>query len=77
MQPKKIFSIIDYQKCDPQKCDPEAGICAAAKECSHKVIQQLDGAFEQPVLFHELCMGCWDCIDACSLNAIARNQTTT
>ncbi len=77
MQPKKTFSIIDYQKCNPKECDPETGKCLAAKVCTHKVIQQIDGAFEQPALFHELCMGCWDCIEACPLDAISRNQSST
>ncbi|WP_319523997.1 4Fe-4S binding protein [uncultured Desulfosarcina sp.] len=38
--------------------------------CEHKVIKQLDGAFEQPMVFQDMCMGCWDCIEACPLDAI-------
>jgi len=70
MQSKKSFAIVDYKICDPKKCDPENGLCAPVTACTHKVIKQLDGAFEQPVIFQDMCMGCWDCIDACNLTAI-------
>lgn len=42
---------------------------AAASACTHKVIKQLDGRFESPAIFQDMCMGCWDCIDACPLDA--------
>ena len=67
---KKEFSAIDYNICDPKKCNPEQGKCLAALACSHKVMKQIDGPFEPPVVFHELCMGCWDCIEACPLKAV-------
>ena len=70
MQPKKFFASVDYKKCNPKECNPDNGLCMAAQKCSHKVIKQLDGGFEPPVLFHDMCMGCMDCMEACRLDAI-------
>ncbi|MFW5958036.1 MAG: 4Fe-4S binding protein [Desulfosalsimonas sp.] len=70
IQPKKSFAIVDYEKCNPSECNPETGVCAAVPACEHKVIKQLDGAFEPPMIFHDLCMGCWECMEACPLDAI-------
>lgn len=70
MQPKKTFAAVNYTICSPKKCDPEGGRCAAAPSCEHKVIKQIDGAFEQPMVFQHMCMGCWDCIEACPLDAV-------
>ncbi len=70
MQGKKRFAMVSYEKCDPGQCDPEKGICAAVAACSHKVIIQLDGVFEPPMINQDLCQGCWDCIEACPLEAI-------
>ncbi len=67
---KKEFSAIDYNLCDPYKCNPETGKCLAAMACSYKVMKQLDGPYEPPIVMHELCMGCWDCIEACPLKAV-------
>lgn len=67
---KKSFSVVDYETCNPENCNPEKGVCPAAKACTYKVIKQIDGRFEQPMIFQDLCMGCWDCIDACPLDAI-------
>jgi ATP-binding cassette subfamily E protein 1 len=67
---KKQFSAVDYSICDPKKCNPDSGKCLASTKCSYKVIKQIDGAFEPPVVFHDLCMGCWDCVDACPLSAV-------
>ena len=69
-QSKKTFAAIDYQRCHPKACDSETGICPAAPACDHKVIKQLDGPFEAPIIFQDMCMGCWDCIEACPLDAI-------
>ncbi len=74
MHPKKSFAMVDYGICAPRECDPEKGRCAAAKACSHKVLKQLDGPFEAPMVFHDLCQGCWDCIEACPLEAVKRKQ---
>lgn len=76
MPSKKTFATIDYERCNPQQCDPERGICAALTACTHKVIKQIDGAFESPVIFQDMCMGCWDCIEACPLAAIGRKHVT-
>ena len=70
MQPKKDFALVDYETCNPRKCDPNEGICPAAEACSHKVIKQIDGVFEPPIVFQDMCMGCWDCIEACPLDAV-------
>lgn len=74
IQAKKVFAMVDYEKCNPRQCDPENGICAAVDACSHKVIKQLDGAFEQPMIFQDLCQGCWECIEACPLGAIQMKE---
>ena len=71
MQPKKTFAIIDYGRCAPNACDPDQGKCVAVSACTHKVLKQLDGLFEQPMVFQDMCMGCWDCIDACPLEAVS------
>jgi len=70
IQSKKSFARVDYDKCNPGRCNPEKGICQAASACDHKVIKQIDGSFEPPMLFQDLCMGCWDCREACPLVAI-------
>jgi translation initiation factor RLI1 len=72
MQPKKEFALVDYDKCNPGKCSPGEGVCSSAKACAHKVMKQIDGPFEPPMVFQDICMGCWDCIDACPLNAVQR-----
>lgn len=76
VQPKKSFAAIDYEKCDPSACDPETGTCAAVSACTHKVIKQMDGAFEPPMIFQHLCMGCWDCIESCPLGAVCVKHVT-
>ena len=70
LQPKKSFAGVDYQRCKPRKCNPEEGRCEAVGACSHKAIKQLDGLFESPIIFQDMCLGCWDCIEACPLDAI-------
>jgi ATP-binding cassette subfamily E protein 1 len=70
MQPKKSFALVDYGMCAPKTCDPDEGRCVAVPACTHKVIKQLDGDFEQPMVFQDMCMGCWDCIEACPLDAV-------
>ncbi len=70
LQPKKSFAMVDYDKCRPNQCNPEKGVCAAVSACTHKVIKQLDGDFQPPVVFQDICMACWDCIEACPLDSI-------
>jgi len=76
LQSKKTFAIVDFARCNPKECNPEEGICAAASACSHKVIKQIDGVFELPIVFQDMCMGCWDCIEACPLDAIKVKHVT-
>ncbi|AQV01304.1 4Fe-4S binding protein [Desulfococcus multivorans] len=77
VQSKKSFAAIDYQRCDPKTCAPDTGLCPAVSACTHKVIKQLDGVFESPMIFQDMCMGCWDCIAACPLNAIVVKHVGT
>ena len=76
IQSKKIFAAIDYSKCNPRECNPENGLCRAIPACEHKVLKQLDDAFEPPMVFQHLCMGCWDCVEACPLGAIYMKQVS-
>jgi ATP-binding cassette subfamily E protein 1 len=75
-QAKKSFAVVNYDLCSPGQCDPENGRCAPVAACAHKVIKQIDGPFEQPIIFQDMCMGCWDCIEACPLNAISMKQVS-
>ncbi|MFZ5564492.1 MAG: 4Fe-4S binding protein [Thermodesulfobacteriota bacterium] len=75
-QPKKSFARLNYEICSPRQCNPDKGLCVAAPACSHKVIKQIDDAFEPPAIFQDMCMGCWDCIEACPLNAIEIHHVT-
>ena len=76
LQPKKTFAMVDYDRCAPGECDPETGVCAAGSACSHKVLKQIDGTFEPPMVFQDLCMACWDCMEACPLDAIEMKHMT-
>lgn len=76
MQSKKSFAMIDYEKCDPEECNPEEGVCTAVRACTHKVMKQIDGTFESPMVFQDMCMGCWDCIEACPLEAVQMKHIT-
>ena len=76
LQSKKSFAMVDYDKCNPSQCNPETGKCPAVSACTHKVLTQIDGAFEPPVVFQDMCMGCWDCIETCPLEAIDRKHLT-
>jgi translation initiation factor RLI1 len=61
---------VNFHKCDPKKCDPEHGICAAVKSCKHDILEQ-EEPFEVPMHFsREMCIGCADCVKACSRKAI-------
>lgn len=74
MQPKKAFSVVDYERCNPKDCAPDDGRCKASEACTHKVMKQIDGPFEPPVVFQDLCMGCWDCIAACPIKAVKKME---
>jgi len=76
LQAKKKFAMVDYEICKPDLCDPDNGQCAAAASCTHKVLKQIDGPFEPPMVFQDLCMGCWDCIEACPLKAVEMKSIT-
>jgi len=76
MQPKKTFAMLDFDACRPKECDSENGRCAAATACTHKVFKQIDGPFEQPMIFQDMYMGCWDCVDACPLKAVRIHHIT-
>ncbi len=76
VQSKKVFAAIDYLTCDPAKCDPDKGLCSAVSACEHKILKQLDDAFEPPMIFQNLCMACRDCIEACPLGAIHMKQVS-
>jgi len=76
LQSKKSFAIVDYERCNPKGCSPEKGVCASASACTRKVIKQIDGVFEPPMIFQDICMGCWDCIEACPLDAVQLRHVT-
>lgn len=61
---------VNYNKCEPKKCNPKNGVCAAALACTHDILEQ-EGPFEIPMhLSRDMCVGCNDCVLACSLYAI-------
>jgi ATP-binding cassette subfamily E protein 1 len=76
LQSKKSFAMVDYEECRPAECSPAARVCAAAAACTHKVIKQIDGVFEPPMIFQDRCLACWDCIAACPLDAIVIKQVS-
>ncbi|MGB5156998.1 4Fe-4S binding protein [Desulfobacterium sp. N47] len=76
MQSKKTFASVNYAICNPGICNPDKGLCECVPACTHKVIKQIDGAFEQPMIFQDMCMGCWDCIEACPLDAVFVKHVT-
>jgi ATP-binding cassette subfamily E protein 1 len=39
-------------------------------------MKQIDGPFEPPMVFQDMCMGCWECIEACPLGAVSIRETT-
>ena len=76
IQSKKSFAMVDYETCSPAKCNPEEGFCMAVPACTHKVIKQIDGVFMPPIIFQDICMGCWDCVAACPLGAVQMKHVT-
>ncbi len=67
---KKAIALVDYRICNPNECNPDEGICAAVEACSKGVVEQIDGAFEAPIVDQDMCLGCGDCVKACLLDAI-------
>ncbi len=67
---KTTLARVDYAICRPAKCAPESGICPAVKSCPRRVIEQLDGASEPPLVYQNLCQACGECVEACPLDAI-------
>jgi len=67
---KKSGVLVNYKICSPKVCNPDKGICAAVEACSKAVLEQIDGAFEVPIVDQDMCLGCGDCVGACPLAAI-------
>jgi len=66
----KRQALINYQKCLPDECAPNDGICLAVRACPHSIMEQ-EEAYEAPmIVYADLCQGCGDCSQACSLDAI-------
>lgn len=64
------YANIDFGKCDPMTCDGNQGICAAARACTHKLLEQ-EEPMEPPMLLSiKMCVGCGTCVTACPLSAI-------
>jgi len=61
---------IDFSLCDASTCDPEKGECTAVIVCKKKLLEQ-EEPYDSPwLLSASLCVGCGDCVRACSLGAI-------
>jgi translation initiation factor RLI1 len=67
---KKSIALVNYRICNPNECNFDVGVCAAAAACSKGVLEQIDGAFEVPIVDQDMCLGCGDCVEACPLDAI-------
>jgi translation initiation factor RLI1 len=76
VQSKKSFASVNYALCNPKTCNPDEGHCAAVQACTHKLIKQMDGVYEQPMIFQDMCMGCWNCVEACPLEAVFAKHVT-
>lgn len=65
---------VDFERCQPSTCDPGAGTCPAVSACGRKILIQEDPGEEPMLISMKLCVGCGDCVRACSLNALAISQ---
>ena len=66
----KPLAVIKYDKCIPEKCSPDKGICSAVEVCTHNILKQ-EEIHDSPMVFPaDMCQGCGDCVQACSLDAI-------
>ena len=66
--PSKM-ALVDFEKCKPETCDKENGICAAAKACPRKLLQQ-ECPNQPPMTNPSIYQACSDCVRACPLKAI-------
>ena len=72
--PLNKYAIIDFERCDPRTCDSQHGLCAAARSCKKKLLQQ-EEPWESPILLSmKMCTGCGACVAACPLGAIRINN---
>ncbi len=67
---KKSIALVDYKICSPNKCTPDEGIYAAIEACSKAVLEQIDGAFEPPIVDQDMPLGCGNYVEACPLDVI-------
>jgi len=66
----KPLAVVKYDKCIPEKCSPDNGICRAVEVCTHNILKQGE-TYDSPMVFPaDMCQGCGDCVQACSLDAI-------
>jgi translation initiation factor RLI1 len=67
MHMARKMALVDYNRCQPEKC--ENGICAAAKACPLKLLQQ-EVPYDIPMADPFSCRACGDCTRACPAKAI-------
>ena len=67
MEMRRKMALLDFGKCCPAAC--EGGICAAAKVCLLKLMQQ-EAPFSVPLPEPSACRACGDCVRACPQKAI-------
>ena len=66
----KPKAVVKYDKCAPERCSPNDGVCGAVEVCTHHILIQ-EESYDSPMVFPaEMCQGCGDCVQACSLDAI-------
>lgn len=67
----KPTAIVVAERCRPERC--ERGICLATRECPRRILRQ-EAPYEVPFIHGDssLCRGCFKCLAACPLKAIAK-----